>query len=128
MAVTLQVLMTMRWNRSMWVPMAWATSALIGSAWDTHTTTPPGWAARSRSTALTMRVCMAVKLSPPGNVNVLGARCTVPHSGSFISFFSSAPVHSPKSHSSSPLSTFTFMPRAAAMGAAVSRARSSGDA
>ena len=29
--------MTMRWNRSMWVPIAWATAALIGSAWETQT-------------------------------------------------------------------------------------------
>ena len=34
--------MTMRWNRSRWVPSAWATAALMGSAWDTATTTPPG--------------------------------------------------------------------------------------
>ena len=39
----------MRWNRSRWVPRAWATAALIGSACDTHTIVPPGWAARSRS-------------------------------------------------------------------------------
>ncbi|TPW16450.1 MAG: hypothetical protein FD127_94 [Acidimicrobiaceae bacterium] len=74
-----------------------------------------------------MRVCMAVKLSPFGKVNVEGALWTVPHSGSFISFFSSRPVQSPKSHSSRPLSIRTFMPCLAAIGAAVSRARSSGD-
>ena len=51
-----------------------------------------------------IRVCISVKLSPPGNRNVDGARCTVRHSGSFISFFSSAPVQSPKSHSSRPRS------------------------
>ena len=43
-----------------------------------------------------------------GNVNVLGARCTVFHSGSLYNFFSSAPVQSPKSHSSSPLSIHGF--------------------
>ena len=36
-----------------------------------------------------MRVCISVKLSPPGKRNVDGARCTVRHSGSFISSFSS---------------------------------------
>ena len=74
-----------------------------------------------------MRVCISVKLSPPGNRNVDGARWTVDHSGNFISFFSSAPVHSPKSHSSSPLSVRVRSPSAFEMGAAVSFARSSGD-
>ena len=32
---------TTRWNRSRWVPMAWATAARIGSAWDTATTVWP---------------------------------------------------------------------------------------
>ncbi len=72
-------------------------------------------------------VCISVKLSPPGKRNVDGARCTVFHSGNFISFFSSTPVQSPKSHSDSPLSTTTFNPLALPIGAAVSRARSSGD-
>ena len=45
-----------------------------------------------------------------------------------MSSFSSAPVHSPKSHSSRPLSITTFSPVALAIGAAVSRARSSGEA
>ena len=94
--------MTMRWNRSRWVPIAWATSALIGSAWDTQTIVPPGCLARSLSTAVTIRDCISVKLSPLGKRNVDGARCTVVHSGSFISALSSAPVHSPKSHSTQP--------------------------
>ena len=105
MTLIAHVLMTMRWNRSRWVPRAWATAALIGSACDTHTIVPPGWAARSRSSVDTMRCCISEKLSPPGKRNVDGARCTVCHSGFFISFGSSAPVHSPKSHSSRPRST-----------------------
>src|SRR4029078_11873327 len=72
--------------------------------------------------------CISLKLSPPGNLNVEGARITVPHSGNFINFFSSSPVHSPKSHSSKPLSMRTRRPFALAIGAAVSRARSNGDA
>src|SRR4029079_17471258 len=120
--------MTMRWKRSMCVPMAWATAALIGSACDTHTTTPPLCAARRRSIAETIRTCISLKLSPPGNLNVEGARITVPHSGNFINFLSSSPVHSPKSHSSKPLSMRTRRPFALAIGAAVSRARSNGDA
>ena len=105
MTLIAHVLMTMRWNRSRWVPRAWATAALIGSAWETHTIVPPGWAARRRSSVDTMRCCISEKLSPPGKRNVDGARCTVCHSGFFISFDSSAPVHSPKSHSSRPRST-----------------------
>src|SRR6478609_3968537 len=81
-----------------------------------------------RSIAVTIRVCISVKLSPPGKRNVDGARCTVPHSGSFISCFSSAPVHSPKSHSSSPRAICTLRSTARPIGAAVSRVRSSGDA
>ena len=61
--------------------MAWATAALIGSAWDTATTVWPGWAARSRSTAPQMRVCISVNDSPPGKRKPLGLRCTVRHSG-----------------------------------------------
>ena len=102
-AETEHVLMTMRWNKSMCVPMAWATAALIGSACDTHTTIPPGCFARMSSSALTMRCCISVKLSPCGKRKVLGAFCTVVHSGFFISAVSCAPVQSPKSHSSKPL-------------------------
>ena len=58
-----------------------------------------------------MRCCISEKLSPPGKRNVDGARCTVCHSGCFISFASSAPVQSPKSHSSRPRSTFGRRPR-----------------
>ena len=75
-----------------------------------------------------MRVAISLKLSPPGNRNPDGLRCTAFHSGSFRSFDSSAPVHSPKSHSSRPLSTVTFSSSAFAIGAAVSRVRCSGDA
>src|SRR3546814_1078805 len=75
-----------------------------------------------------MRVCISVKDSPPGKRKPLGLRCTVRHSGSLESFFSSAPVQSPKSASSSPLVVLTRSPSAFAIGAAVSRVRSSGDA
>ena len=105
MTLIAHVLITMRWNRSRWVPSAWATAALIGSAWETHTIVPPGWAARRRSSVDTMRCCISEKLSPPGKRNVDGDRWTVCHSGFFISFYSSAPVQSPNSHSSSPRST-----------------------
>ena len=57
-----------------------------------------------------MRCCIAEKLSPPGNWNVDGARCTVCHSGFFISFGRAAPVHSPNSHSSRP--TIDLRPQA----------------
>src|SRR5690606_32688267 len=56
---TEQVEITIRWNRSRWVPSAWATAALIGSAWLTHTITPPGWRARRSSSVDTMRVCIS---------------------------------------------------------------------
>jgi hypothetical protein len=81
-----------------------------------------------RSSADTMRVCISVKLSPFGKRNVDGAFCTVRHSGSFISAFSSAPVQSPKSHSSRPAVDLHPEPARAAIGAAVSLARSSGEA
>src|SRR5579875_3641495 len=116
------------WKRSRWEPMASATAALIGSAWDTATTVSPGCRERRSAMAATIRACMALKDSPPGKRNPLGQRCTVSHSGSFISFFSSAPVHSPKSHSSSPRWISTRRLSAAAIGSAVSRARSSGEA
>ena len=51
-----------------------------------------------------MRTCISVNDSPPGNRKPLGYRCTVRHSGSLSRSLSSAPVHSPKSHSSRPRS------------------------
>src|SRR5690606_22244932 len=128
MALTEHGEITMRWNRSRWVPMAWATAALMGSACDTATTTSPGCAARRRSSSVQMRVCISVNDSPPGKRKPLGLRCTVRHSGSLDSRFSSAPVQSPKSASSRPLARRTRRPRARAIGAAVSWVRSSGDA
>src|SRR5438105_1538846 len=56
----------MRWNRSRGVPTASAAAALMGSAWETATTVPPGWSARMRSMASTMRPCISRKDSPPG--------------------------------------------------------------
>ena len=97
--------------------MAWATAALIGSACETQMTTPPLCFLRRSSRVDTIRVCISVKLSPLGNRNVLGARCTFDHSGSFISLASSSPVQSPKSHSSKPLLIITFCFKALAIGA-----------
>ena len=43
--------MTMRWNRSRWVPRASATDRFDGSAWDTATTVSPGWRLRRSAMA-----------------------------------------------------------------------------
>ena len=75
-----------------------------------------------------MRSCISANDSPPGKRNPLGYCCTVFHSGSLRSSFSSPPVHSPKSHSSSPCLGRTRSLRTLAIGAAVSRVRSSGEA
>ena len=93
----------MRWKRSRWVPSAWATAALIGSAWRRRTILSPGWRATSVARSPTIRSCISVNDSPPGNRNIDRLPvCTVRHSGSLLRSFSFAPVHSPKSHSSSP--------------------------
>ena len=119
----------MRWNRSRWVPRAWATAALIGSAWETATIVSPGW----RGTQLVegaddagLHLGEGLAVREPERRSGSAAPCC--HSGSFMRSFSSAPVQSPKSHSSRPRSICTFRPRAAAIGAAVSRVRSSGEA
>ncbi len=117
-----------RWKRSRWIPAALAIAALIGSAWETATTVSPRCRATRRASAAAMRVCISRKDSPPGNRKALGERCTWLHSGLAASTFSLTPVHSPKSHSSSPRSFRTRSPRRLAIGRAVSAVRSSGDA
>jgi len=77
--------------------------------------------------ALTIRYCISGKLSPPGKRNVDGARWIVAHSGLAFSSVRSAPVHSPKSHSSRPGSRIASSPNASAIGAAVSTVRSRGE-
>ena len=89
---------------------------------------PPRWRSASRRTVSLVRVCISRNDSPPGNRKPLGWAWMIRHSGFFASRLSEPPVHAPKSHSSRPGSTRTAMPRAFASGAAVSRARSSGDA
>src|SRR5205823_3026482 len=116
-AVTEQGETTIRWNRSSGVPTASATAALIGSAWLTATTVSPGCRSRNLAMVPTMRPCISGNDSPPGNRKPLGYRCTVIHSGFFINVLSSAPVHSPKSHSSRPRSATTLWPSFLAMGA-----------
>ena len=127
MADTEPGLMTIRWKRSRGVPRAWATAALMGSAWEKQTTTPPAWAAHSASSAPTIRACISGKLSPFGKRKADGLCCTVCHSGRAARSAIAAPVHSPKSHSSSPSSCVTASPVRAAVGSAVSQARSSGE-
>ena len=100
----------MRWNRSRWVPIAWATAALIGSAWLTATTTSPGWRPTRSATASPMRSCISANDSPPGKRKPLGRCCTVFHSGSLRAPSARAPVHSPKSDSSRPRSARTCWP------------------
>src|SRR5213596_68461 len=116
-----------RWKRSRCAPMAWATTALIGSACDT-TTTEAGWRSTTRASAPTIRVCISTNDSPPGKRKPLGWRCTARHSGFRLSRFSERPVQAPTSSSVSSRSKRTAQPRARAIGAAVSRARSSGEA
>ena len=99
----------------------------MGSAWEKHTTTPPGWAVHSASSVPTMRACICRKLSPSGKRNAEGLCWTVCHCGSPTSSASAAPVHSPKSHSIRPACSCTSSPLRAAVGAAVSQARSSGE-
>ena len=89
---------------------------------------PPVGGGRAGRACVTMRSCISVNDSPPGKRNPLGWRCTVFHSGFLRRSDSLAPVHSPNSHSSRPRSAFTLSSSALAMGAAVSRVRSSGEA
>src|SRR5499426_2914654 len=127
-AVTEHGAIMIRWNRSRWMPSACATAALIGSACDTATTTEPGCRATMRARAEVTRVCISVNDSPPGKRNPDGCRWTTCHSGLRASRQSFSPVHSPTSPSARSRSIRTAKPRARAIGAAVSRARSSCEA
>src|SRR6266508_1514539 len=120
--------MTILWKRSSGVPIVWATRALMGSAWLTATTALPGWRLTKRATAEAMRACISVKDSPPGKRKPLGCRWMIGHSARLLACFSERPVHCPMSRSARSPSMRTMSPRASAMGAAVSRARSSGEA
>ena len=121
--------MTMRWNRSRWVPTAWATAALIGSACDTHTIVAAGVRGaqpveRRHDAHLHLAEALAAGEAERRG-GALDASATRAASSASLS---ARPVHSPKSHSIRPLSTVGLAARAAAaIGAAVSRARSSGD-
>ena len=126
--VTEHVDTTVRWNRSSGIPRAAATIALIGSAWLTATIASPRWRAPSSTTASQHRACSSLNDSPRGKRNVLGVSWTERHSRRRRSAESLAPVQSPKSHSKSPGAVRTRRCSARAMGAAVSMARSSGEA
>ena len=114
--------------RSRGTPAAAATIALMGSACDTATIVWPGCSATSPSTASMARTDISAKDSPPGKRNPLGQRCTVGHSLVLYRRASGFSVHSPTSTSMSPGAVRTRRPRARAIGAAVSRVRSSGEA
>ncbi len=114
--------------RSSGTPAAAATMALIGSACETATIVWPGCSATRPSTASIDRTDISANDSPPGNRNPPGQRCTVGHSLVRYSRVNVFSVHSPASTSTSPGAVRTRRPSALAMGAAVSRVRSSGDA
>ena len=90
--------MTIRWNRSRWMPSASATTALITSPCEqaSQVASGPSLAFHSRTAAIA-RAWVSRNDSPcsPGNVAALGWVCTIFHSGSLASFFSSLPVQSP---------------------------------
>ena len=67
-----------------------------------------------------MRACISMNDSPSGNRNALGKAWTVRHSRRRRKALSLAPVHAPKSHSSSPRSIRTRSPSRRAIGLAVS--------
>ena len=74
------------------------------------------------------RTDISAKDSPPGKRKPPGQRCTVGHSGVRYSRARGFSVQSPTSTSTRPGAVRTRRPRARAMGAAVSRVRSRGDA
>ena len=119
---------TRRCIRSSGTPAAAARIALIGSACETATIVSPGWSATRASTASMARTDISAKDSPPGNRNPPGQRCTVGHSRARYSRARGFSVHVPTSTSMRPGAVRTRSPRARAMGAAVSRVRSSGEA
>ncbi len=74
------------------------------------------------------RTDISAKDSPPGNLNPPGQRWTVGHSGRRFRRARGFSVQSPTSTSTRPGAVRTRRPRVLAMGAAVSRVRSSGEA
>ena len=119
-------LMTMRWKRSRWVPIAWAIAALIGSACDTQTIVPPG---EPRAAGRSSRRCASAsrrssRRRESGTSTARAARWPTPASSS--AWRSCSPVHSPKSHSSRPrvdLGTLDPWPRRSAPPSARARSR-----
>ncbi len=99
----------------------------MGSAWLTTTMVRLRWRVASFSSVTQIRCCISENDSPSGKRKVLGECCTAFHSALRCSRPSFLPVQVPKSHSSSPRSVTARRPRDLAMGAAVSRARSSGE-
>ena len=97
--------MTMRWNRSRCVPRAWASAALIGSAWETHTIVPPRMGVaqpveRGDHAVLHLGEALAAGEAERRRRPLHRAPLGLLHQPC-----SSAPVQSPKSHSSRPRST-----------------------
>ena len=112
MAVTEAGLMTMRWNRSMWVPSAWATAALIVSACETHTIVPPGCCSaepveRRHHPGLHLGEALAAGEAERRRCALHRAATRAASSASSVRL----PVHSPKSHSNSPRSICVRSPR-----------------
>ena len=110
------------------MPAAAARTALIVSAWETATIVSPGCIATRSTTASIARADISEKDSPPGKRKPVGQRWTLGHSLSRNRRASGFSVHSPASSSINPFAVRTRRPRARAIGAAVSRVRSSGDA
>ena len=101
----------MRWNRSRWAPIVWATAALMGSAWLTATTTwRPG--ARRRGDRWSSRCAAASRRTTRRRGSGTRSGGSAPSStpAACMSAFSSAPVQSPKSASSRPRSVRTRWP------------------
>ena len=120
----------MRWNRSRWVPRAWATAALIGSAWETATTTSPGCAraqpgdAASADAGLHLGERLAAGEAEAARVALHRLPLGELHQLLQLAAGPLAEV----ALEQAPGRSATFSPRAVAMGAAVSRVRSSGEA
>ena len=90
--------MTMRWNRSRWMPSASATTALITSPCEqaNQVAAGPSLAFHSRTAAIARAWVRAATRRPhPGKSPRLGCAWTTFQSGSFASFLSSWPVQSP---------------------------------
>ena len=120
---------TMRWNRSRWVPSAWATAALMGSAWDTATIGLAGVAAHSAAMASVMRGLHPGERLAAGEAELAGAALHGLPLGQLRSALElrAGPV-AEVALEQARCDVAPAAPQALAMGAAVSRVRSSGDA